>query len=88
MGTANFTGYTATGRFGGMAASAQMGGGSGGLNNDIPRAYAYPETLPVQLPPAVVTTPQPFTIFYTDATGVLWLLIKNGTVWTIVEQGT
>lgn len=86
MGTANFSGFTAKGSFGSLAATAAMGGGEG-LNNDIPRAYAYPETLPVQLPPATVTTPQPFTIFYQDNAGTLWMLVKNGTAWTILEQG-
>ena len=84
---ATFSGFKAAGKFGGAKATVKMGGGGGALNNDIPRAYKYPETLPVQLPPNTVTTPAAFTIFYTDAGGVLWLLSKNATAWAIVEQG-
>ena len=87
MGTASFNGYTAAGKMGGMTAKATLGGGGGALNNDVMRAYAYPETLPVELPPSTVTTPQAFTLLYTDAGGVAWLLVKNTNTWTIVEQG-
>ena len=87
MGTANFNGYTAKVPLGGLAAKATFGGGGGALNNDIPRVYASPETLPVELPPATVTTPQLFTIEYDDAIGTTWRLVKNTTAWKIMEKG-
>jgi hypothetical protein len=89
MGTASFNGYTAKGSLGGLAAKVTLGGG-GGLSNDIPRSYGPEETPPVELPPATVTTPQPYDIFYTDGplpAGVLWFLAKNTTTWAIVEKG-
>jgi hypothetical protein len=86
MGNPSFTGFVAKGSFGGRWATAQMGGGTP-LNNDVTRTYAYPEVLPVELPPATVTTPQPFTIEYDDANGVTWRLVKNSTNWTIMEKG-
>ena len=87
MGTASFSGFKASAKLGGVTVSAKMGGGGGALNNDIKRAYAYPETLPVELPPNTVTNPQPFTMEYADADGVVWQLIKNTTTWIILEQG-
>ncbi len=79
------TNLTATCRFTGFSATAKMGGS--GVSNNYPQFYAYPATMPVPLPPNVVTNPQLFAIFYTDANGTVWLLPPNATVWIILEQG-
>jgi len=60
-------------------------GPAGIASNTFAREYVYPQAMPVQLPPATVTTPQPYAIKYWDANGTLWALPPNGTAWQIVN---
>ena len=83
MGTANFNSYTAKGSFGSLEAKAAMGGQ--GVSNNLMRGYTYPEAMPVEPPPNIVTTPQPFKISFTDANGSEWILPVNATVWVLVN---